>query len=254
MIALPSVFKTNFSTLEWERGMGKPKEQKVYMPLMVGDWLKGTSGMRAEVKGVYINLLLHQWDHGHIPEDIDELVLIAPEVAKVWDKLKAKFPKISPGKLQNKKLEDVREFWKKQKNNGKKGGRPKKENPKHNPEGNPNTNPNDNPKHNHHNDLDIDSDLDLKIKESFDEIYLNQEAMKWSHLDFNFEFNTFVNKVRGSPADYMNRDSNSLKLAFQYQLRNSKGKKNGHHKKQSPADLAEALAIRMAKDAGIGQP
>lgn len=149
--------------------MGKPKEQKVYMPLMVGDWLKGTSGMKAEVKGVYINLLLHQWDHGHIPEDMDELILIAPEVSKVWEKLRVKFPKISPGKLQNKKLEDVREFWKKQKSNGKKGGRPKNENPKHNPEGNPNANPNNNPKGNHHNDIDLDNDSEEKKLKEYDE-------------------------------------------------------------------------------------
>lgn len=136
------------------------KEQKVYMPLMVGDWLKGTSGMKAEVKGVYINLLLHQWDHGFIPADIEELSLISPEINKVWDKLKVKFPESEPGKLQNIKLEEVRAFWKKQKKNGGKGGRPVKNNPNSNPEPNPNANP----KHNHHNDIDLDNDIDLKNK------------------------------------------------------------------------------------------
>lgn len=104
------------------------------------------------------------------------------------------------------------------------------------------------------NEIVIEDEIEDKIKSAFDDIYINQEAMKWPHLDFEFECNTFMNKVRGSPGEYKKRDTNSLRLAFQYQLRNSKGKKNGHTKKQSPADLAEALAMRMAKDAGIGQP
>lgn len=146
---------------------GKKKvEQKVYMPLMVGDWLKGTSGMRAEMKGVYIHLLLHQWEHGFIPEDIEEIALITPEVGKVWDKLKVKFVKISPGQLQNEKLEEVRDFWKKQKKNGKKGGRPSNQNP----EDNPKVNPTPNPKHNLHNDLDLDNELSLKNKKESGEI------------------------------------------------------------------------------------
>jgi uncharacterized protein YdaU (DUF1376 family) len=135
---------------------------KPYMPLMMGDWLRGTRGMRAEVRGVYINLLIHQYDHGYLPSDMETLSLIDPEVGKVWVLLKEKFLEVAPGKLQNKKLEEVRSFWEKQGNNGKKGGRPKKENPKHNPD----KNPNGNPKHNHHNDLDLDNDSKKNNKES----------------------------------------------------------------------------------------
>lgn len=101
-------------------------EQKVYMPLMVGDWLKGTRGMKAEVRGVYLSLLLYQWDNGFIPSDWEELCLIDPELPKVWDKIKSKFVELEPGKLFNKKNTEVKEFWKKQKTNGEKGGRPKK--------------------------------------------------------------------------------------------------------------------------------
>ncbi len=121
--------------------MGKP-----YMPLMMGDWIRGTRAMRAQVKGVYIGLLIHQYDNGFLPADIDTLSLIEPEVGSVWVLLKDKFTEVSPGMLQNEKLEEVRNFWNKQANNGKKGGRPKTQNPK--------PNPNENPKHNHHNDLD----------------------------------------------------------------------------------------------------
>lgn len=131
------------------------------MPLMMGDWLRGTRGMRAEVRGVYINLLIHQYDHGFIPSDHETLMLIDPEVGKVWVLLKEKFLEVSPGKLQNKKLEEVRSFWEKQGSNGKKGGRPKKENPKPNPD----INPKPNPKPNHHNDLDLDNDLNKDKRE-----------------------------------------------------------------------------------------
>lgn len=136
------------------------REQKVYMPLMIGDWLKGTRGMKAEIRGVYLNLLLYQWDNGFIPSDMEELCLIDPELPKVWDKLKAKFIEVEPGKFQNKKNEEVRDFWKKQKKNGGKGGRPKN----NNPEVNLNCNPNTNPKHNLHNDIDLDNELELKNK------------------------------------------------------------------------------------------
>jgi uncharacterized protein YdaU (DUF1376 family) len=224
--------------------------QKVYMPLMIGDWLKGTRGMKAEVRGVYLNLLLFQWDNGYIPADMDELLLIDPELGKVWDKIRDKFIEIEPGRLQNKKNEEVRNFWKKQKSNGSKGGRPKK--------GNPNPNPEENPNPNLHNDLDLDNDLNDEVKEGvqgkpledvdqllstgLNEIYLDQEQMKWPHLDFSYELETFRNKVRGSPDEYRNRDAGGIRLAFQYQLRNSKGKpKNGTSTNKSTDHLSSLM-------------
>lgn len=214
---------------------------KPYMPLMMGDWIRGTRGMRADVKGVYIGLLIHQYDHGYLPADIETLALIEPEVGKVWVILKDKFFEFEPGKLQNKKLEEVRNFWNKQGNNGKKGGRPKKENPKQNPDNNPKINPNNN----HHNDYDLDNDIELILKGAFDEIYLDQEEMKWPHIDFQFEYRTFCNKVRGAAEKYRQHDTGGLRLAFQSQLRNAKPKHNGITKKQSEIiDRRKAFAER----------
>jgi hypothetical protein len=68
-------------------------------------------------------------------------------------------------------------------------------------------------------------DVDENLKTALDEIYLDQEKMKWPHLDFNFELESFKNKVRGSPDDYASHDRNGIRKAFQYQLRNSKAKK-----------------------------
>jgi uncharacterized protein YdaU (DUF1376 family) len=247
----------------------KKGNQKVYMPLMMGDWIKGTRGMRAEVKGVYIGLLIHQYDHGFIPNDVDELALIEPEVNKVWVKLKDKFEEFEPGKLRNKKCEEVRDFWTKQRINGEKGGRPKKENPKHNPK----VNPEPNPDHNLNNDLDIDSDNELKNKKEstiegdgftyeflesavkvieeklleLDEIYLNNQATKWPHLDFDYEYRTFCEKVRGSPEFYKDHRDGGIRLAFQKQLRDSpRRKQNGLNqttgrKQQHTANLAASV-------------
>lgn len=187
---------------------------------MMGDWIRGTRAMRADVKGVYIGLLIHQYDQGWLPSDLETLALIEPEVVKVWVSLKDKFEEFEPGKLRNKKLEEVRDFWSKQAKNGSKGGRPKKDKPKQNPNNNPEANPNNN----HHNDLDYDIDtvIELNIKGAFDEIYLERQTMHWKHIDFEAEFANFCEKVRGSPDKYHEHDTGALRLALQAQLRNAK--------------------------------
>ncbi|HEU5365712.1 MAG TPA: HNH endonuclease [Hanamia sp.] len=101
------------------------KKIDIYMPLLIGDWLKGTRGMKAEIRGVYINLLLYQWDNGFIPSGIEELRLIDPEIDKVWVSLKSKFEEFEPGRLRNNKNDEVKNFFTKQRENGKEGGRPK---------------------------------------------------------------------------------------------------------------------------------
>lgn len=196
------------------------KDQKVYMPLMIGDWLKGTRGMKAEVRGVYINLLLYQWDNGFVPSDMEELCFIDPELPKVWVKLKEKFLEFEPGKFQNKKMEEVRAFWKKQKKNGQKGGRPSKEEPKLQPIFNPEENPNNNLH------IDLELDINLKLKGVFDELYLGGLRNPFRSKDITQELEYFFQKVRGSPDEYATRDTSGLRQAFEYQLRNAKDKKD----------------------------
>jgi hypothetical protein len=83
--------------------------------------------------------------------------------------------------------------------------------------------------------------VDEKIKQAFDEIYIDEQAVKWSHLDFNFELESFKNKVRGSPEDYNSHDRNGIRKAFQYQLRNSKGKKNNGKSTDKGTEHANSL-------------
>jgi uncharacterized protein YdaU (DUF1376 family) len=71
------------------------------------------------------------------------------------------------------------------------------------------------------------SGIEEKLSVALSEGYLDPERPKWPHLDFDFELETFKNKVRGSPHEYQGRDTGGIRLAFQYQLRTSKGKVNG---------------------------
>lgn len=206
---------------------------KPYMPLMVGDWIKGTRAMRAEARGVYLGLLLHQWEEGSIPSSLEELALIEPEVAKVWDtprdRLREKFTELSTGRLQNAKLEEVRSFWAKQASNGSKGGRPPKGNPDVTQtvtQNEPKAYPKPEPLYDHDNDLD----LGTRLERALDEIYLDAQAMKWSRLvDFPLQVASFKEKVRGSPDHYRGHDAGGLRLAFQHQLRNATTTKTNSH-------------------------
>jgi uncharacterized protein YdaU (DUF1376 family) len=216
-------------------------DQKVYMPLMIGDWVKGTRGMRAEVKGVYIDLLLYQWDNGFIPSDMDELTLINPEVVKVWDKLKSKFVDDGAGRLRNIKNDEVKAFWSKQAKNGSKGGRPKNINP----DNNPNQNPNDNPNTNHHIDIDLDNDTcidnslgksenplpDVLSDESlafiFDQQTMEAYRFAFRNIDIDAELKSFIVKIRGAPEDYEHRKTSGIRNAFHFQLRTAKPATNG---------------------------
>lgn len=69
--------------------------------------------------------------------------------------------------------------------------------------------------------------IDDKINSALDEIYIEQQRMNWRDIDFNRELLAFVEKVRGSPGDYINRDTGGIRTAFIYQLKNAKKKHNG---------------------------
>ena len=97
-------------------------------------------------------------------------------------------------------------------------------------------------------------EIEDRIKNAFDQIYLEYQRPKWAHINFDFEFNSFCEKVRGSPQHYSKHDTGGLRLAFQSQLRNARLKPNGTSKtKQSTADLATAFADRVSQDAINGK-
>ena len=83
-----------------------------YFPFWVADFTLGVSGMTDGEVGMYLRLLLYQWDHGHIPKDRKRLELIVASSGQVfserWATVRQKFRSAGNGKLRNRRLESVR--------------------------------------------------------------------------------------------------------------------------------------------------
>lgn len=95
-------------------------------------FMTSTMGWKEEEQGAYLRLLIVQFDQGGIPSDIDAIGAISPIAKKIWNKkLKNKFKFTNEdGTLYNHIMKGIRdEALEKQvvnKENGGKGGRPKK--------------------------------------------------------------------------------------------------------------------------------
>ncbi len=148
------------------------------------DFLTSTQSWDINEVGIYIRLLANQWANLKLPKETERLARIAgcdhETFKKAWVILGFKFLEGEDGFLRNRRLEVVREekniFLEKQRLNGLKGGRPKKENPKHNPDetqSKPKNNPTGNPKI-----TPSSSNIDINIYKEFD--FFNDEfASTW---------------------------------------------------------------------------
>lgn len=65
------------------------------------DWIGGTMGMTFEEKGAYMELLMMQFNRGHMTEH-----MIAQTVGQLWVNIKDKFQIDGEGKFFNKRLEE----------------------------------------------------------------------------------------------------------------------------------------------------
>lgn len=65
-----------------------------------GDWLGGTMGMSFEEKGAYFELLMLQFNRGHMTSQV-----IGQAVGQLWDNIKDKFTQDDVGLWYNKRLE-----------------------------------------------------------------------------------------------------------------------------------------------------
>ena len=81
-----------------------------------GDYISGTMGMTFEEKGAYIDLLMMQFNRGHMTER-----MITQVIGHIWDNIKVKFMQDDDGKWYNKRLEEEQikrqEFTKSRRNN-----------------------------------------------------------------------------------------------------------------------------------------
>lgn len=69
-----------------------------------GDWLGGTLGMTFEEKGAYMELLMLQFNRGHMTSH-----MIGQVVGQLWVKLQDKFIQDEDGLWYNKRLDDEKE-------------------------------------------------------------------------------------------------------------------------------------------------
>lgn len=80
-----------------------------YMPFFGRDFLASTAMWSADEVGHYIRLLIIQWDHGHLPDDIDRLERVSPGVSSVWEMLRKKFPLCEDNLRRNTRMEEHRQ-------------------------------------------------------------------------------------------------------------------------------------------------
>jgi len=107
-------------------------------PFYASDFLTDTNSWDAIEVGIYIRLLATQWVNGFLVNDEERLARIAgvniDVFKKAWVIVGFKFGLANDTNLKNQKLEEIRSrrdaFIEKQAANGKKGGRPSKNNPK----------------------------------------------------------------------------------------------------------------------------
>jgi uncharacterized protein YdaU (DUF1376 family) len=96
-----------------------------YFPLYYKNLLAATVGWSNAEFGMYIKLLIYQFDNGAIPED--QLNRIAPGVLRHWNLIGPKFKNCGDGRLQNSFMAEIHDelLFKKCTNsiNGSKGGK-----------------------------------------------------------------------------------------------------------------------------------
>jgi len=81
----------------------------------IDTWLVSTKEMQADTRGWYLNLILHQYDKGNLPNDIEELANLADVRVSEFERfkqvfeqvLKQKFPENENGRLENGKANEI---------------------------------------------------------------------------------------------------------------------------------------------------
>lgn len=186
------------------------------------DWLGGTIGMTFEEKGAYMELLMMQFNRGHMTSHMCGQV-----VGQIWDNIKDKFVQDEKGLWYNRRLEEEQEnrknFTNSRKNNLSGINQYTKKDSKSGHKNGHMTSHMENVNEDVNEDINT---IDNNIKRAFDEIYISGIRRSWSHVDFDFELKSFCEKVKGSPSKYKQHDAEGLRLALQSQLRNSKSKPN----------------------------
>lgn len=91
------------------------------------DWLSDATVrlMGPAAKGLYIDLLAHQWLEGDLPSDLDELtLLVGYPVQPLWAKVEGRFQgRRGNGRLYNKRLDEQKKTYQIRRENASKAGK-----------------------------------------------------------------------------------------------------------------------------------
>lgn len=106
----------------------------IWMPITIGDYLKDTLELTAEEHGVYFLLLMHYWTkNGKIGSDLRKLSMVARSDIETTERILSDFFTIDGDHYINKRADAEMVKAKRRRvsasENGKKGGRPPKNNP-----------------------------------------------------------------------------------------------------------------------------
>jgi uncharacterized protein YdaU (DUF1376 family) len=243
--------------------MGKGKDPAfLWYP---GDYLAGTAEYSFEEKGAYVELLMKQFEHGGALSEDRIKRILREKYSLIWSVICEKFKQDENGNWFNERLEKERVKRKNFTSSRRKNLEGKKEDhmephmdthiEEHTESRMENENRIEDKDFKYHlksveKNLD---DLDDRLDSALNEIYLDQQRIKWQHVNFDFEVNAFREKVRGSPDHYARHDSGGIRLALQSQLRNAKHKGNGISKtgrEQAVNSRREGFAKRHSSDAG----
>lgn len=230
------------------------------------DFIVGVQTLPFEDRGKYITILCQMHQQGRMDEETIRFI-----VGSVSVKLKAKFMIDENGNWYNERLEAEtikrNKFTESRRDNGKMGGRPKKDKPKGKPTNNLVHIHKDNLMGNVNEDVNVidnviknkdiedrNKDIDKDESENFDNLFLrafdeitcDRYKSSYREVDLGAELQRFRVKCDNDPDSYHGRDAAGLRTAFQYQLQNLR--KNG---KQTSTTEQRAIELRQyfaAKD------
>ena len=205
-------------------------------PFYAQDYLVDTIRWSRAMQGLHISLMAESWANGPLVNDGGFPMGLGSTDVEIWLKIKSKWVLLENNWI-NPKLEEVRAarnvFRAKQSEKGLLSAeRRRNGSTRVKKESQPKTNNGSTVVEPLESESEIESeienikgvDLEKQLISSMDELYIDQLRPKWGHIDFDLQYQTFCDKVRGSPEKYQDHGTEGLRLAFQHQLRNAKTK------------------------------